>query len=308
MQNGIQAVAGVGFSQQQGERIAIAGEAGSGKSSVLKMIAGLMQPDAGEVQFMDKRVRGPEEVLIPGHKKIAYLSQHFELRNNYHVYEVLDIARKIEAHAAARIFTICRIEHLLQRRTNELSGGEKQRIALARLLCAAPKLLLLDEPFSNLDASNQLMIQQVLNDMQEALQMTCLMVSHDAGDMLAWADKIIIMKEGTVVQTGNPQEIYFTPADAYCAGLFGAYNQIDSSEPAFAFLQQHYPGQELVFLRPVQLQVCPIKDAQAFGRISRVAFRGSHSILHVQAEGHELLVQTNRNDLPEGIDVGIKLR
>ena len=97
MEHGGYAVSEVSFEQREGEKIAIAGEAGSGKTTLLKMVAGLLQPQAGEIYFMGERVKGPDEVLIPGHKKIAYLSQHFELRNNYHVYEVLDMANKIEA-------------------------------------------------------------------------------------------------------------------------------------------------------------------------------------------------------------------
>ncbi|HEY6505584.1 MAG TPA: ATP-binding cassette domain-containing protein, partial [Chitinophagaceae bacterium] len=144
-------VKNVSFSQRSFEKIAIAGETGSGKTTLLKMIAGLIQPTAGEILFENKKVIGPNDQLIPGHPAIAYLSQHFELLNNYWVHEILEMANKLNENEATGIFRVCQVEHLLNRRTNQLSGGEKQRIALARLLITSPRLLLLDEPFSNLD-------------------------------------------------------------------------------------------------------------------------------------------------------------
>src|SRR5687767_9414768 len=141
----------ISFSVQKHQKTAIAGATGSGKTTLLKIIAGLVQPDAGEVLFENLRVPGPDEKLIPGHPAIAYLSQHFELRNNYRVEEVLEYANTLPPEESKRLYEICHISHLLQRKTDQVSGGEKQRIALAKLLTTSPRLLLLDEPFSNLD-------------------------------------------------------------------------------------------------------------------------------------------------------------
>ncbi|HEY0610611.1 MAG TPA: ATP-binding cassette domain-containing protein, partial [Chitinophaga sp.] len=141
----------ISFEQRRFQHIAIAGETGSGKSTLLKVIGGLAQPDSGQVTFEGGRVKGPNEVLIPGHPGVAYLSQYFELRHNYWVEEILSYANKLTDEEAQNIYEICQIDHLFRRRTDQLSGGEKQRIALARLLTTSPRLLLLDEPFSNLD-------------------------------------------------------------------------------------------------------------------------------------------------------------
>ncbi len=222
------AVDHVNFQMQKGQKIAIAGETGSGKSTLLKIIGGFLQPDSGKVLFENKKVSGPLEKLVPGHHAIAYLSQHFELRNNYAVHELLEMASKIEDSDAQQIFSVCQIEHLLHRRTNELSGGEKQRIVLAMQLIKKPKLLLLDEPFSNLDAIHEQTIKQVIHDVSEAFQTSCIMVSHDGKDVLSWADEIMVMKDGVVVQQATPSVIYHQPVDLYCAGLFGAYNIISS--------------------------------------------------------------------------------
>ncbi len=193
----------INFTQQISQKIAIAGETGSGKTTLLKMIAGLIQPDTGEIQFENKRVVGPYEKLIPGHPAIAYLSQHFELRNNYSVEEELEAVNKLTGEEADNLYRICRIEHLLKRRTDQLSGGERQRIVLARLLTTSPRLLLLDEPFSNLDAVHRNIIKSVIHDISEELKITCILVSHDALDILSWSDTILVMKDGRLIQQGN---------------------------------------------------------------------------------------------------------
>lgn len=222
------AVNEISFVQKAGEKIAIAGETGSGKTSLLKMIAGLMQPDAGAILLEGSRVEGPLEKLIPGHSQIAYLSQHFELRNNYEVHELLEMAGHLDENEITPLFQLCRIEHLLKRRTNELSGGEKQRIVLAMQLIKKPKLLLLDEPFSNMDAIHTAEMKAVVHDVAEEKGVSIMMVSHNGKDVLPWADKVFIMQNGKFVQTGTPQEIYYSPLNEYCAGLFGYYNLLSA--------------------------------------------------------------------------------
>ncbi|MFT4024094.1 MAG: ATP-binding cassette domain-containing protein, partial [Flavihumibacter sp.] len=193
----------VSFDSPRFRRLAIAGETGSGKTSLLKLIGGLLQPAAGSVYFENKRVPGAEEKLIPGHPNIAYLSQHFELHNNYRVYDLLDYANRLEGSLPQHVLSVCRVDHLLQRKTDQLSGGERQRVALARQLLRGPRLLLLDEPFSNLDGLHRDQLWEVLDDMEQQLGCSCLLVSHDPADSLAWAEDIIVLQEGRPVQRGG---------------------------------------------------------------------------------------------------------
>lgn len=209
----------VGFVQQSFCRLAIMGETGSGKTSLLKIIGGLMQPDEGFVMFEGKRVLGPDEQLIAGHPSIGFLSQHFELRNNYWVHEILEYANKMETADEEEIFDICEIRHLLDRRTDQLSGGEKQRVATARLLVNKPRLLLLDEPFSNLDMIHKKQMKQVLKNISERLGISSILVSHDPSDVLYWAEHLIILRGGRIVQQGSPAELSSLPADDYVSGL-----------------------------------------------------------------------------------------
>ena len=212
---------GLSFSLKNGEKIGLMGETGSGKTTLLKIIAGLIQPSTGTVIYQDKRVKGPDEVLLPGHPQIGYLSQHFELLNNYYVEEILDMHNKISEESAGHLYKLCKIDHLLRRRTNELSGGERLRISLAKILVSNPSLLLLDEPFSNLDGINKKIIHQVLADIFKENPLTCIMVSHNPDELLTWANRLMILKEGKLIQMDETQSVQSNPANTYVAQIIG---------------------------------------------------------------------------------------
>lgn len=292
-EKGIFTVKNVSFTQQPFQKIAIAGETGSGKTTLLKMIAGLAQPDAGEILFQQKKVRGPDDQLIPGHAAIAYLSQHFELRNNYWVHEILSYANELTQTEADTLYGVCKIEHLLYRRTDQLSGGEKQRIALARLLIGSPKLLLLDEPFSNLDAVHKRIIKSVVNDINRKLGISCIMVSHDATDILSWADTILVMKDAELIQQGTPAQLYHEPATEYCAALLGEYNLISSADallldPSFSIFSKH----KKLLVRPEQFVISTTgKGLPAI--VEHIFFMGSYYMVVVSAGSQLLSIKTN---------------
>jgi iron(III) transport system ATP-binding protein len=187
----------------------------------LKIIAGLIQPTSGNVFFQTKRVKGPDEVLLPGHPQIGYLSQHFELLNNYFVHEILDMHAKTTDEDAMHLYHLCKIDHLLKRKTNELSGGERQRIALAKTLISNPSLLLLDEPFSNLDGINKKIIHAVIDELFKEKNLSCIMVSHNPDEILPWADRLMILKAGAMVQLDDPASVQRKPLNPYVADIIG---------------------------------------------------------------------------------------
>lgn len=283
----------ISFSQQHLQKIAIAGASGSGKSTLLKIIAGLIQTDSGEVWFDNKRVEGPNEKLIPGQREIAYLSQHFELRNNYRVEEMLDYVNVLSAEHANELYDLCRIGHLLKRRTDQLSGGEKQRIALARLLGTSPKLLLLDEPFSNLDLMHKNILKAVIHDIGERLNITCTLVSHDPGDTLPWADKIFIMKDGEIIQSGSPAEIYQRPVSEYAAALFGKYNIINQYQArAFLKLAAIETNEKSIFIRPEHCKIVAEGEPALKGKVNAVYFFGSYYEIEIMLSENIITVKT----------------
>ncbi len=283
------AVDAISFEQQPLQKIAIAGETGSGKTTLLKMIGGLVQPDEGKIYFNNFVVNGPMEQLIPGHPQIAYHSQQFELRNNYWVYELLEMAQKITLEEVEQIYEVCDIVHLLKRRTNELSGGEKQRIVLAMQLVKKPMLLLLDEPFSNLDSIQTRKIKEVIEAISNRLHISCILVSHDGADVLSWAEEIIVMKDGRIVQQGTPKQIYKQPINAYCAGLFGEYS-ILSKELALQFEMD--TQEKSICIRPTGFSIHPTTHSIK-AIVHAVFYYGTHTLLHVKV-GEELLkIQTS---------------
>ena len=251
--------------QEAGLKIAIAGETGSGKTTVLRIIAGLTQPTSGTVKLNGEPVPGPAQKLVPGHPSIAYLSQFFELPKSLRVGQVLSYASRISEMAADRIHRICEIGHLMDRRTDQLSGGERQRIALAKLLVTAPELLLLDEPFSNLDAMHRLQMKSVIERIGDQLGITTMLVSHDAADTLPWADHLLLMQDGRVIQQGHPEVIYRRPVSEYAGALFGRYN-LFPVDPAL-------PG-KLAFLRPDDLVITDSPEADFSGTVVRLNFHG----------------------------------
>lgn len=285
------------FEQQQAQRISITGETGSGKSSLLKIIAGLLQPDSGTVRFNGTRVEGPDEQLIPGHPGIAYLSQDHELRNNYRIEELLGYANTLDTGKAQALYRLCRIDHLLQRKNVQLSGGEKQRIAIARLLVGSPQLLLLDEPFSNLDLIHKNILKSVIEEISTQLRITCVLTSHDPLDTLSWADEIIVMQKGRMIQKASPADVYSRPVSLYAAGLFGNYNLL-SPEQASVFGYALPAGKKL-FLRPEDLALSPAATGPA-GRISRISFRGAYAELDIETAGTGLKLVT----LERGLIIG----
>ncbi|TAD81143.1 MAG: ABC transporter ATP-binding protein, partial [Bacteroidetes bacterium] len=278
------------LSVERHSRLAIVGETGSGKSTLLKMIAGMVQPDEGKLFFEGKKILGPQEQLIPGHKAIAYLSQHYELRNNYVVYDYLDYGSNMTTAQAQQLFALCGIAHLLSRKTNSgLSGGEKQRIALAKLLLTQPQLLLLDEPFSNLDAIHKAEMKAILLNLEQQLGLQCILVSHDATDVLSWATRMLVFKNGQLIQDNPPRTVFFNPKNTYVAGLLGTYNTIKL--PA-----NHAPeaqGKQL-FLRPSQIQLASGGSGLA-AYVTQVQFLGDADMVEVQAGDQSYWAKTACN-------------
>ncbi|MBN8575953.1 MAG: ABC transporter ATP-binding protein [Cytophagales bacterium] len=276
----------IAFEIGKSENLVIAGETGSGKSTLLRIIAGLEQPDSGQVTLGGQLVKGPAENLVAGHPQIAYLSQHFELPKFLRVEQVLTYASAVTEWRKRNIIAVCKIKHLLTRKTDQLSGGEKQRIAIARLLLTHPEVLLLDEPYSHLDTGLKATLKEVVANIGTKLGVTCVLVAHHPEDTLPWAHRIVVLKKGTIVQQGTPHQIYQHPKNEYVARLFGAYNLIDA-KLARVLGKVNLKGK---FLRPEQLQL--IKKKTGKWAVTKVEYFGSYYLITMGYKSLELKVSS----------------
>ncbi|RYY20170.1 MAG: ABC transporter ATP-binding protein [Cytophagaceae bacterium] len=297
-------VAPISFTQRAGQRLALAGESGAGKSTLLQLIAGLVQPSTGEIRIQGERVRGPHVALVPGHPGVAYLSQKSDLPHSLRVEQVLRYASQRPAAEAQALYALCRIDHLLARRTDQLSGGEQQRVALARLLLGAPRLLLLDEPFSNLDRGHKRTMQAIIEEVGTRLGVTCLLVSHDATDVLPWADEILVLRRGQLVQRGTPKQLYFQPIDEYVAALFGDYNLVRGSDAQQLATLPLAPNEALL-LRPEQLLISLASDPGVPGTVRALRFLGSYYELEIQLSENIVRLRADTSAFVPGAAVAV---
>lgn len=288
----VKAVSNISFKQQRLQRLAIVGATGSGKTTLLKMIAGLVQPTSGAMFFNDVKIIGPEDQLIPGNKGIAFVSQHFELLNNYFVKDLLQMTSKYNAQEEQQVFNICKIEHVLHRKTNELSGGEKQRVALAKQILTAPQLLLLDEPFSNLDALHKQLMKQVVGDLISKFKLTCIVVSHDASDVLQWANRVIVMQDGNIIQDDETKNVYKHPVNEYAAALLGDYFVMDTTIKEFGELKLSKSKHQI--FRPEQIKISST-PTNFKATIHQVDYYGSYLLVKALCLAQTILLRVKVN-------------
>ena len=304
-ERGVQVIQPLSFGQRAGQKLALIGESGAGKSTLLQLVMGMMQLSSGEIRVAGSRVRGPEEALVPGPPGAAYLSQNSDLPKFLRVEQVLGYASKRPVAEAHSLYKLCRIDHLLGRRTDQLSGGEKQRVALARLLLGQPRLLLLDEPFSNLDRVHKRQLQTIIEEVGTRLGITCLLVSHEATDVLGWADEILVLRRGKLVQRGAPEVLYKEPVDEYTAALLGDYTLVRGADRHT--LAPGLTGEGALLVRPEQVQLGPATAGGLSGTVQAVRFLGSYYELELQLGATRLRARTSEATFAPGQAVAVTL-
>jgi ABC-type Fe3+/spermidine/putrescine transport system ATPase subunit len=217
----------LGFTAEEGEIVAILGPSGAGKSTLLRLLAGLIRPDSGRLLIGGRDVAR----LSPRQRGIGLVFQDFALFPHYTVAQNVEYGLKLRGMPAAA--RQARVEELLRRftlpdfgprRPGSLSGGEKQRVALARALAVEPRLMLFDEPLGSLDAALRKELRSELRLLQRELGYTSISVTHDQEDALAVSDRLLVVKDGRIVQSGSPEAVWQRPASAFVAAFFGDAN------------------------------------------------------------------------------------
>jgi len=221
---------------QQGKITAIIGESGSGKSTLLRLLYGLLAPDEGKVHFKGERIWGPAEKLIPGHDAMKMVTQHTDDMNLYaKVWDNVAILLpstnlKNKEEKTTQVLSLLNMAHLTDKRIVDLSGGERQRVALARAIITRPEILLLDEPFNQVDTSFREDLQQDIRQIVKDTGLTVIMVSHDPSEILSMADELIVMQDGKILESGEPLAVYQSPKFLYTAGLLANCNVLDKDK------------------------------------------------------------------------------
>jgi len=289
------AVKDVGFQLAEGKLLSLVGESGSGKTTLLRLLAGLERPDHGEIRLDGAVISSPSMVTEPERRGIGLVFQNHALFPHLTVeknvgFGLPRLGRKERAAAVAPLLELVGLAHFGKRYPHELSGGERQRVALARALAPNPRLLLLDEPFSSLDAR----LRQTVRDETRAILRergaTAIFVTHDTGDALSIADLIVVLKHGEVQQTGAPPEVYHAPANAYVASFFGTCNFLPMHSlphPSGARILCHVgPPRQAegarfgLWIRPEDLELTRPQTAAnpdaLVGHVTRVSFQGAY--------------------------------
>lgn len=277
------------FTIEAGQVTAIIGESGSGKSTLLKLIYGLIKVDEGEIVFRGERVKGPHEKLIPGHDSMRMVSQHFDDLNTYaNVWDNVasrlsntDLAKK--EHQTQKALERLKISQLKGQRIADLSGGEKQRVAIARALITEPEILLMDEPFNQIDSAFRDQLQSDMRQIVNETGLTVILVSHDPGEVMGLADNLVILHNGTIAAQGSPVYLYQNPPSAYVARMLTKSNVLSPKEAGLLGIEEKH-----VAIHPewIKLYADPFGDF----KIERIIYRGFYEEIIIASDELNLRV------------------
>jgi len=218
---------------RHGEVVSLLGPSGCGKTTTLRLVAGFLEPDAGEIWVGERRLSGPGSAVPPERRGMSMIFQSYAVWPHRTVAENVgyglkfrDVSRGDVVKRVRDALALVRLDGLADRYPGELSGGQQQRVALARALVVEPAILLLDEPLSNLDAHLREEMRLEIRRLHEDLNITTLYVTHDQAEAMVTSDRIAVMREGRIEQVGTPREIYEHPATAFVAGFVGRANLV----------------------------------------------------------------------------------
>ena len=222
------------FSVNKGQLISFVGESGSGKSTFLRCLSGLEKPNSGIVSLNDQIINGENVFITPQKRKIGYVFQDYPLFPHLNIKENICFnLQNVYYKNFEKIIDLTNLKNLLERFPHEISGGEQQRACIARSIIREPDLLLLDEPFSNLDANIKFLIRDEICRIIRKSEITTILVTHDINDALNISDKILIFKAGIVQQYSSPETMYCEPANCYCAEILGDINKFPIKNEVF---------------------------------------------------------------------------
>ena len=311
-----QASRNVNFGIEKGKLIGLLGPSGSGKTTILRMIAGLENPDSGEIIIDGKVVND-----VPASERgIGFVFQNYALFRYMTVYDNVAFGLKVQKvdkkKIHARVMELVKLvglEGLEKRYPSQLSGGQRQRVAFARALAPNPQVLLLDEPFAAIDAKIRQELRSWLKEMIEKLGITSIFVTHDQDEAIEVADEIIITNAGQIEQKGTPVEVYRNPETAFTASFFGQPSVLENADDFHTFTQAE--GADKIIVRPEFVKISKLDEVEKFrtsvsqGVVERVSFRGDNLELQVRVNNSVVTARRRleKADVREGEIVNVFL-
>ena len=312
------------------EFLTLLGPSGCGKTTTLRLIGGFLTPTSGDVLFDGKRIND-----VPPHKRaVNTVFQKYALFPNLNVFDNVAFGLRIPKtdengkkvklsqneiqKQVMEMLELVSLKGFEHRSVTSLSGGQQQRVAIARALVNRPKVLLLDEPLGALDMRLRKDMQNELKNIQQALGITFIYVTHDQEEALSMSDTVVVMNEGVIQQIGTPEDIYNEPKNAFVAdfigesnivdGIMHAYGVVEIFRRKFRCLDKGFAPMEPVdvVIRPEDVQIVPADQGQLVGTVTNVAFKGVHYDIIVDFYGFKWLIQTTRF-CPVDAKIGIRV-
>ena len=268
--------------------IALAGESGCGKSTLLSLIYGLIDWQGGEIIFNGTKLLGPKGNLVPGEADMKFVAQNFDLMPYATVAEnvgkfISNINLNQKRETVMELLEVVGLQEFAHILPKYLSGGQQQRVAIARALSVLPKLLILDEPFSNLDFPRKIELRERLFRYVKQHQISLIISTHELQDIMPWLDQIVILQDGRLIQNDSPEDTYRKPYNSYVAKLFGEVNIFSEAEKEdFQLSKLSYYPKEI-----------KITESGLEAEVLESRFAGNYYWNKLRAKGKELVVYTD---------------
>ena len=277
------------FQLSAGEHLCVMGESGSGKSTLLKAIYGLLDLKSGALFWKEYQILGPAFHLVPGMDFFKYVAQDFDLMPYTSVSENIQkfLSRFYPEEAQKRteeLLEVIEMSEFANQKVKDLSGGQQQRVAIARALAKEPELILLDEPFSQIDNFKKNSLRRKLFSYLKEKNISCIVATHDGNDALSFADQMIVIQNNQILAQGTPAELYQNPKEHYVAALFDDVNQIKIDEKS-------------MLLYPHQIKIVEASEHSA--TVLKSYYKGFYWLIEAEFEGEKVFLQNS-----EKIDSG----
>jgi iron(III) transport system ATP-binding protein len=277
---------------------AVLGSSGSGKTTLLRIIAGFERPKAGRVSLAGRVIDGPGQHLPPERRGLGYVPQDGALFPHLTVARNIGFALRHSAGRSARVAELLDLVDLAglgKRYPHELSGGQQQRVALARALALRPSLVLLDEPFSSLDAALRVSVRADIARVLRSAGTSVVLVTHDQQEAMSMADQVAVLRDGHVAQAGAPRDIYARPVDPDMAAFLGEANLVHAEVDGATAVTELGPltttstagTRAMVLIRPEQITIAAgLGEVGLTGRVLEQSYQGHESLITVAPDRH----------------------